>query len=49
MWETVSEVLFIRNLLNETFDIKFENAVRVYEDNSGAITIAKFGNIIKNS
>lgn len=36
-------------MLNETFEIKFENVFRVYEDNSGAIAIAKFGNIIKNS
>lgn len=47
--EAVTEVLFIRNLLSESFDIKFCEPIKFYEDNSGAIAIAKFGNFTKNS
>lgn len=47
MSEAVTEILFIRNLLIESFNVKFDKAVRMYEDNSGAIAIAKFGNFTK--
>ena len=46
--ESVSEIKFITNLLKE-FRIKFEKPIKIYEDNSGAIAIAKFGNLTKNS
>lgn len=49
MSEAVSEVLFVRNLLCESFDIKLCKPIKMYEDNSGAIAIAKYGNFTKNS
>ena len=49
MSEAVTEILFVKNLLNESFNIKFDKAITMYEDNSGAIAIAKFGNFTKNS
>ena len=44
-----TEILFIRNLLIELFDVKFGRPIKLYEDNSGAVTIAKYGNFTKNS
>lgn len=49
MSEAVTEVLFIKNLLNESFDLLIDKPIRMYEDNSGAVAIAKFGNFTKNS
>lgn len=49
MSEAVSEVLFVRNLLCESFDIKLCKPIKIYEDNSGAIAIAKYGNFTKKS
>ena len=49
MSEAVIEILFIRNLLIETFDIKLERPIKLYEDNSGAVAIAKYRNFTKNS
>ena len=49
MSEAVTEILFIKNLLCESFDVNFEKAIKMYEDNSGAIAIAKYGNFTKNS
>lgn len=49
MSEAVTEVLFIRNLLSESFNLKFSEPIKLYEDNSGAIAIAKYGNFTKNS
>ena len=49
MSEAVTEILFIKNLLIETFDIKLERPIKLYEDNSGAVAIAKYGNFTKNS
>lgn len=46
--EAVSELKLIKDLI-EIFDLKFENPINIYEDNSGAISIAKFGNFTKNS
>lgn len=46
--EAVSEIRIIREIL-ETFNLKFEKPIRVYEDNSGALSIAKYGNFTKNS
>lgn len=49
MSEAVTEVLFIRNLLSESFNVKFDKPIKLYEDNSGAVLIAKYGNFTKNS
>jgi len=46
--ESISELKVIINLLKE-FNVKIKKPINVYEDNSGAITIAKFGNFTKNS
>ena len=47
--EAVTEVNFIRNMLRETFKVKIDAPIKMYEDNSGAVSIAKFGNFTKNS
>lgn len=44
----MSEVKLIRDLLKE-FRIEIRNPIRIYEDNAGAISISKFGNLTKNS
>ena len=49
MSEAVTEILFIRNFLTESFDLKFERPIKLYEDNSGAVAIGKYGNFTKNS
>ena len=49
MSEALTEILFIRNLLSQSLDVNLEIPVRMYEDNSGAVAIAKFGNFTKNS
>lgn len=49
MSEAVTEILFIRNLLIESFSVNFDEPIKLYEDNSGAISIAKYGNFTKNS
>ncbi len=47
--EAVTEILFLRNLCNEMFDLKFNKPIKIYEDNSGAVAIARYGNFTKNS
>ena len=47
MSEAVTEILFIRNLLCESFNVNFDKPIKMY-DNSGAIQITKFGNFTKN-
>lgn len=47
--EAVTDVIFVRELLIEIFYVKFDSPIKMYEDNSGALTIAKFGNYTKNS
>jgi len=49
MSEAVTETLFIKNLLRETFEVELEKPINIYEDNSGPIAIAKLGNFTKNS
>ena len=44
----VSEIKLIRELLKE-FELEFKEPIRIYEDNAGAISISKFGNLTKNS
>lgn len=46
--ECVSEVKLIRELLKD-FGIMIKNPISIYEDNAGAISISKFGNLTKNS
>lgn len=48
MSDSVSEIRVILNLLKD-FKIRPNKPVNIYEDNSGAIAIAKFGNLTKNS
>lgn len=47
--EVVSEIKFVRKLLMKDFKIMIETPINIYEHNSGAITISKFGNVTKNS
>ena len=47
--EAVTDVIFFKNMLNETFKVETKDPIKVYEDNSGALTIAKYGNYTKNS
>ncbi len=47
--EAVTEVLFIRNVCDEMFNVDVNEPINFYEDNSGAVSIAKFGNFTKNS
>lgn len=49
MSEAVTEIVFIRNLLFESFGVKFYEPIKLYEDNAGAVAIAKYGNFTKNS
>lgn len=46
--ESVTEIIFIKGIL-KTFGIKLKSPIRIYEDNSGAIQIAKNGNLTKNA
>ena len=46
--EAVSEILLIKDLLIN-FNIEIKKPVNVYEDNSGAVIIAKYGNFTKRS
>jgi len=46
--ESVSEIKVIVNLLKD-FQANVTRPINIYEDNSGAMAIAKFGNLTKNS
>ena len=46
--EAVSEILQIKDLLSN-FNVEIKKPVNVYEDNSGAVIIAKYGNFTKRS
>lgn len=46
--EAVSELKFVKELL-KMFDVQCTEPISIYEDNSGAINIAKYGNLTKNS
>lgn len=46
--EAVSEVKFIVELLKD-FKIELQTPVKIFEDNSGAVNIANYGNFTKNS
>ena len=45
--EATTEILFVINLLKDTFHTTFEKPVKIYEDNSGAVAIGKFDNLTK--
>lgn len=47
--EAVSDVIFVNDMLNEAFDVKLSKPVNIYEDNIGAVIIAKYSNFTKNS
>ena len=46
--EAVSEILLIKDLISN-FNVEIKKPVNVYEDNSGAVIIAKYGNFTKRS
>ena len=46
--QAVSEIKVVKNLLKD-FSINLEKPIKIHEDNSGAIAIAKFDNMTKNS
>lgn len=45
----LSEAVTLRDMLKETFNADTKEPVKIFEDNSGALTIAKYGNFTKNS
>ena len=45
--EATTEILFVINFLKDAFNTTFENPVKIYEDNSGAVAIGKFSNLKK--
>ncbi|KAK9709792.1 hypothetical protein QE152_g26409 [Popillia japonica] len=47
--EAVTDINFIYEMLKGTFNLKIERPIKIYEDNSGALIIAKNGNFSKNS
>lgn len=47
--EAVTDVNFVRYMLRETFHTEVKEPVKIFEDNSGALAIAKYGNFTKNS
>ena len=47
--DAVTEVIFVKDLLKDTFNVKTDKQIKIYEDNSGAVAIGKFGNFTKNS
>ena len=46
--EAVTELNFIRNVVNDVF-VETIPPIKIFEDNSGALAIAKYGNFTKNS
>ena len=46
--EAVSEILLVKDLLT-CFKIKIDKPLNMYEDNSGAVSMAKYGNFTKKS
>lgn len=47
--ESVTDVNFVRNMLKEMFKVEIIRPIKIYEDNSGVLAIAKYGNFTKNS
>jgi len=46
--EAVSDVKVVKNLLKD-FGLDIKEPIKIFEDNSGAIAISKYGNMTKNS
>lgn len=46
--EAVSELKFVKELL-KLFNVTLEKPINIFEDNSGAINLAKYGSFTKNS
>jgi len=46
--EAVSEIEVVKNLLKD-FGLDIKEPIKIFEDNSGAIAISKYGNMTKNS
>lgn len=46
--EATSEILLVKEIL-KSFKLNISNPVQVYEDNSGAVAITKYGNYTKNA
>ena len=46
--EVVSELKYIKELL-KMFGVEINEPIKIYEDNTGAINIANYGNFTKNS
>ena len=44
-----AKIIFVTNLLVESFNLDLDKPIKMYEDNSGAVAIAKYGNFTKNS
>lgn len=44
----MSELKVVKNILQD-LNVEIYNPMKIYENNSGAINIAKFGNFTKNS
>lgn len=49
MSDAVTEILFMKDLLSDVFNLNMDKPIKIYEDNSGAVAIGKFGNLTKNS
>lgn len=47
--EAVTDVNFVRDMLDDTFKVVIKTPIKIYEDNSGALAIARYGNFTKNS
>lgn len=47
--EAITEVEFVKGLINEVFKIEIKKPIKVYEDNSGAVMISRYGNLSKKS
>ncbi|KAJ8706101.1 hypothetical protein PYW07_010878 [Mythimna separata] len=46
--DAVTEIIFFKNVISDMF-IRICRPIKIYEDNSGALAIAKYGNFTKNS
>ncbi len=46
--EATSEIKVLLNLLKD-FKVNINEPINIFEDNSGAISIARYGNLTKNS
>lgn len=49
MSEAVSDVILVIDMLKDAFKLELKDPIKIYEDNSGALAIAKYDNFTKNS